>query len=255
MTEARYMIARGLSYLSEGGMLLCAADNKAGGARLVKLIKEFGLSDVIVDTRNKARCVSGVKNALDSELLKRMIDFGGEQLILEGQYTSQPGIFGWDKIDKGSELLMENLPDTIEGNGVDFGCGYGYLSHSILNRYDGIESLTCIDADHRAIEVCKKNLSGFSNVHMIWKDLLIPCKDLKNIDFVIMNPPFHEAKTMDTDIGVSFIKSASVTLRNKGRLYMVANRKLPYEPTLAQYFSTVQKCDERNGFKVFVAIK
>ena len=44
---------------------------------------------------------------------------------------SKPGIFGWKKIDVGTRLLIEALPDSIFDNQptvLDLGCGYGLLS-------------------------------------------------------------------------------------------------------------------------------
>ena len=36
---------------------------------------------------------------------------------------------------------------------------------------------------------------------------------------------------------------------------MVANRHLPYEPILGNRFTTVDKIIEKNGFKIFKALK
>ena len=49
------------------------------------------------------------------------------------------------------------------------------------------------------------------------------------------------------------IRVASHALKPGGQLFMVANRQLPYERTLAQAFSKVTKLREEQGFKVFWA--
>ena len=47
---------------------------------------------------------------------------------------SKPGIYGWQKIDRGSALLIEQLSDVLASMArapkrlADLGCGYGYLS-------------------------------------------------------------------------------------------------------------------------------
>ena len=44
---------------------------------------------------------------------------------------SQPGVFSWNRIDPGSALLAQTLP-ALSGKGADFGCGVGYLAHTVL---------------------------------------------------------------------------------------------------------------------------
>jgi len=44
-------------------------------------------------------------------------------------------------------------------------------------------------------------------------------------------------------------------LKPEGRLWLVANRHLPYEQTLNERFGDVRVAGERDGFKVIAAIK
>ena len=254
--EARYMIAQALMRLNKGGRFICAADNNAGGGRLKKILQEFGLSEIDQDSRNKAKLVSGVKDNLESRCIDKAVNAGGEQGILDGQYRSKPGVFGWDKIDTGSSLLVECLPNDIKGCGADFGCGYGYLSHFVMTEYQAIKSLFCADADVRALELCKYNLNHeLGRFECLWCDLTVPQSEMSDLDFIIMNPPFHDGKTTNTDIGVSFVRSAHTSLKRRGRLYMVANKQLPYEKILNDLFSNVTKLKEERGFKVYEAVK
>ena len=254
--EARYMIAQALMRLKDGGRFICAADNNAGGGRLKKILQEFGLSDIAQESRNKAKLVSGMKGNLDSECIDKAIVAGGVQDILDGQYRSKPGVFGWNKIDTGSSLMVECLPNDIKGAGADFGCGYGYLSDFVLSQYDDVKSLVCIDADARALDLCAHNLNHRAGrFECAWRDLTAAQGDLFGLDFIIMNPPFHDGKASDSGIGVSFIRSAHAALRKGGRLYMVANKQLPYERALNDLYSDVIKLREERGFKVFEVVK
>lgn len=255
--EARYMIAQAICCLSNDGVIVCAADNKAGGSRLKKLLQEFGFGDIEQESRNKARVVWARKGSVDNERVDQAIEDGRPQKILEKKYISQPGIFGWNKVDVGSKLLVEELHDRIKGRVADFGCGYGYLSDQLLSLNENVDQLFCIDANSRAIEACRINLQGydFCKKEYMWRDLTCDQDDLKKLDFVIMNPPFHEGKITDTGIGVLFIKSAYASLRKGGELLMVANNHLAYEAFLDQNFKTVEKLQEQQGFKIFRAIK
>ncbi|MEO2039426.1 MAG: methyltransferase, partial [Martelella sp.] len=53
-------------------------------------------------------------------------------------------------------------------------------------------------------------------------------------DLIIMNPPFHAGKATELSLGKALIKAACDALKPGGRLLLVANRGLPYEPVLAE---------------------
>src|SRR5690606_20172087 len=56
-------------------------------------------------------------------------------------------------------------------------------------------------------------------------------------------------------LGQRFIEVAAQALRPGGRLFLVANRHLPYEATLARAFTGVQVLAQGGGFKVVEALK
>lgn len=256
LVEGKGLIAQGLMQLKQGGTLVCAADNKAGGTRLRKIYEEFGLENIFDESKNKARVVWAKSQLLDQNTIQAALKEAAEQKICDGQFSSIPGIFGWDKIDKGSEILVSVLPDQISGKGADFGCGYGYLSEYLLHNNLKIKHITCIDADFRAVQMCRQNLNPYEGrTDFLWADLTHPVKTLRNLDFIIMNPPFHEGKTADCSIGKAFIQNAALALRAGGKLYMVANRHLPYEKMVQKQFSSLKKLKETNGFKIFSAQK
>jgi hypothetical protein len=56
---------------------------------------------------------------------------GAPRLLEELGLWSQPGVFSWNRIDPGSDLLVRNLP-SLSGKGADFGGGIGVLSRAVL---------------------------------------------------------------------------------------------------------------------------
>ncbi|MCB1532294.1 MAG: class I SAM-dependent methyltransferase [Alphaproteobacteria bacterium] len=256
--EAAYIAARALLMLRPGGLFVCAADNKAGGGRLKKMLQNFGLAGVQDDSKNKARVCWARVDSYDEKAVKSAQKAGDKQAVLGGDFISQPGIFGWNKIDKGSEILLRFLPDNLKGRGADFGCGYGYLSAHIVKTHGGVESLLAADADARALECCAETLSKIAaqtRCEFLWRDLTRDISGLENLDFIVMNPPFHEGKATDISIGKTFIYNAYKALKPGGALYMVANAHLPYEGVLDDQFSAVDKIFEGEGFKIFAAKK
>lgn len=256
MVEAKGLLAGGLLRLKDGGMIVCAADNKAGGARLGKIFAALGIDIISEESKHKARVMWGCANSINKETLQQAILDAQERDICDGAYRSVPGIFGWDKIDRGSQILLSALPQNIGGQGADFGCGYGYLSAHILNAYPKVKKICCIDADYRALQMSRKNLASQElRTSFMWHDLSHAPKSLSGLDFIVMNPPFHEGRSTEIGLGISFIQNAAQALRNNGALYMVANKHLPYEQTLASVFSSVEKISEQAGFKIFCARK
>jgi 16S rRNA (guanine1207-N2)-methyltransferase len=176
------------------------------------------------------------------------------QPVLDGAFLSIPGVFGWNKVDQGSSLLIDCIKDMgLSGTGADFGCGYGYLSKKIMQQSPGPEKLFMIDADFRAIVSAQANFKNEKNIEFIWADLTKNKAVSGPLDWVIMNPPFHEGKNVRHSIGAHFIRTASISLKKGGALLMVANSHLPYENELEEQFTDVDKLTEEKGFKVFHA--
>ena len=251
--EARYDVARALQSLKPGGLIACAGANDAGGRRAAKMLQEFDVHNVQEISGNKARAAYGIKTDINGAARQALLD-GASRLVEETGFISQPGLFAWDKIDKGSVLLAKILPPDLAGAGADFGCGYGFLSREILKKNP--RSLACIDADWRAVEACRKNTaSSQEKMQYLWEDLTKPVAGLSGLDWVVMNPPFHEGKRTDSGIGADFINSAVAALRPGGMLYMVANANLPYEENIQKKFSNSKNFFEGEGFKVLSAVR
>ncbi|MCI5060128.1 MAG: class I SAM-dependent methyltransferase [Alphaproteobacteria bacterium] len=253
---AKGQIATCLKALKKNGILVVIAANDAGGGRIQKWMDEIGLKTGSL-SKNKCRIVWASQESVREDILKEWDSYNKnvEITIGEEKFYTRPGIYGWNKTDKGSELLIQNLPENLSGRAADFGCGYGYLSMQILKGADhDIQKLYAIDADNRALQAAQKNLKEYE-VEYLWQDLRKAPENMKPLDFIIMNPPFHAGKQTDSDIGLDFIKSAYVALKNRGTLYMVANAHLPYEDVLKNTFKDVIKVVEKYSFKVFEAQK
>ncbi|MBL4804435.1 MAG: class I SAM-dependent methyltransferase [Alphaproteobacteria bacterium] len=254
--EAVGLIAHGLLKTKAGGHVCIAAGSKGGGNRIVKNLKRFGIEDVQQETANRCRVVWFTRGDYDEEAVKDALEESGIQSIADGQFVSQPGIYGWNKIDKGSALLAACLPEGPFANGADIGCGYGYLSVEALQKW-GCTSWHYADADFRAVEICGQNLEKHSlnsGTHPHWIDCTQKLP-FSGLDVIVMNPPFHEGQKGDPEIGNAFIRNASNALKNKGELWMVANNHLPYERVLKAEFRQVEKRAEEQGFKVYRCVK
>lgn len=243
-------IARGWALLGEGGTLICAGANDDGAASLERQVgKIFGLAGSL----SKFHCRVFWLTRGERRPPEYWIDLGGLRPVGDGSWLSQPGIFSWDRIDDGSALLASHLPDDLSGRVADFGCGWGYLGRAILGRAPGITAIDLIDAEHRAVEAARENVvDARACVH--WLDLATEAAPAI-YDAIVCNPPFHAGRAADPTLGQLVIASAAKALKPAGRLYMVANRGLPYERTLADSFASVALLADNNKFRVSCAAK
>lgn len=251
--ENLWNFGRALAALKQGAHFVCAMSNELGAKRFESILKETGF-EMFSWSKNHCRVFGCIKGGGADSLIDEWLKLGEPRLVPETSLLSQPGVFGWNKVDVGSALLASLFQNRLKGKGADFGSGYGYLSWKALQLSPAISELSVVENEQLAIEMSKKNLSGDNRVKFMWHDLLqgTPCQ---NLDFVLMNPPFHAGRDVNLQLGQRFIQEAANALRARGELYLVANKTLSYEPLLQECFSSVVKLAESSGFKVLYAIR
>jgi 16S rRNA (guanine1207-N2)-methyltransferase len=256
--EARALFARALSLLAPGGTVLASMPNaegaKSGEGDLAELTGA-------VQHLSKHKCrvfwSTPLPEQVDQALLAEWLALDAPREIAEG-YFSRPGLFAWDRIDRASALLASQLPDDLHGRVADLGAGYGYLASQVVARCPLVQAIDLYEAEARALEPARRNMQRAQRaggrelalaVH--WHDVTrgLPLK----YDAIVSNPPFHQGRADLPELGRAFITSAADALLPQGRLWLVANRHLPYEAILAARFSVVRSVVVQEGFKVIEA--
>ena len=248
--ERRYALAQVLRALQPGGKLTVLAPKDAGGSRLVGDLAHFGCA--AQSTAKAHHRICSIQRPAELTGIDAAIYDGGLQELPETDLWSQPGIFSWDRLDPGSALLLQNLP-LLQGVGADFGCGNGMLAVAILASPD-IAQLTLIDNDRRALAAAELNVAD-ERATYLWTDIRSATMLPLNLDFIVMNPPFHIGPDEDRSLGLTFIKRAVGCLRKGGVLWLTANRHLPYEADMVLLFAEMVQVVSSNGFKVYKATK
>jgi 16S rRNA (guanine1207-N2)-methyltransferase len=257
--EARAVFARAVRHASPGGPVVAAMTNvegaKSGEADLRRLA-----GPVQVLSKHKSRVfwtAPLAADAVDPALLAEWAALDVPREIAGG-YTSRPGLFAWNRVDAGSALLAAHLPDDLHGRIADLGAGYGYLSAEVIARCPQVTALDAYEAEARALEPARRNLvraqqaSGRAvAVAVHWHDVTAGLA--QRYDAIVSNPPFHQGRADLPELGRAFIASAADALLPHGRLWLVANRHLPYEALLAARFGDVRTVVEQGGFKVIAA--
>lgn len=256
--EARALFAEALARAAPGAVVVASVANDAGAKSAEA---DFVRIAGPVTTRSKHKCrvfwARAGQPGGDAALAAQWRALDAPRPVAGGRFRSRPGVFAWDRIDAASALLARHLPADLAGRAADLGAGYGYLSTELLAHSPGITALDAYEADARALAMARHNLGGQASQATLgfhWHDVTagIPA----GYDVVVSNPPFHAPDGRERpDIGRAFIAAAAQALRPGGRLWLVANRHLPYEEALGTGFGQARLVAQEGGFKVVEAVK
>lgn len=260
----RTLLARAVDACAEGGTVLVSVENDAGAKSVEADLRALmGGLDCTV-SKHHCRVFWARKHAArcDAALLQQWRTRDAPRRIVapqlaQGGFLSRPGAFAWDRIDPASALLAAHLPGDLRGHGADLGAGWGYLSLQVLARAPQVQALDLYEADARSLALARQNLDAAGHAATLgfhWHDVTAGLS--RTYDFIVTNPPFHLHDRADRpELGQAFIDVAARSLRQGGRLHLVANRHLPYETALGAGFAHVRALAQRDGFKVIEAVR
>lgn len=246
--------------LKPGGQLLLAGYKNEGTKTYIeKIAKLFGCEKSIVKngpiysaelSKNSPCNTSKLLDDSDYTQPRPIAPESGLQLL------SKPGLFGWNKIDAGSALLIEQLNQLASGHTsfshcVDLGCGYGYLSIAAarLDICNSINQWILTDNNAAALTLARQNLHN----NQLTGDVIAADAgngiDIKT-DLLLCNPPFHQGFGIDGDLTDKFLQSAKRLLAPDGTALFVVNQFIPLERKASSLFSKIKLLADNGGFKV-----
>jgi 16S rRNA (guanine1207-N2)-methyltransferase len=175
----------------------------------------------------------------------------------EGRLTirTHPGIFSWEKLDQGTEFLLEHLEIQPGDQVWDVGCGYGVIGLSAILA--GAEQVIMTDINLLATAYTQINAETnqlSEQVKIYPADSLSPPPNHpKSFDLILSNPAFHQGHSVDKSMADQLIMSAPRFLSKGGRLIIVANRFLNYDKFMREHFTQVNRIAENNKYHLIEA--
>jgi 16S rRNA (guanine1207-N2)-methyltransferase len=225
-----------------------------GGPVIVDGQKTDGVDAVLKDLRTLVPLSQAIAKAHGKIAVfpagPALADWAARPTVVEGGFTTLPGVFSADGPDRGSALLVAALPPELPGRVADLGAGWGYLTAAILSR-KGVKEVHLIEAEADALTCARINVTD-DRARFHWADATT-FKPERGYEAVVMNPPFHSAREADPQLGLAFIAAAHRMLVPNGTLWLVANRHLPYDRALAPLFREVVEVGGDTGFRVIRA--
>ncbi|MES3008508.1 MAG: methyltransferase [Pseudomonadota bacterium] len=168
------------------------------------------------------------------------------------EFISKPGVFGWNKIDHGSELLAREARQVLAkratlGAVLDLGCGYGYLLLVTADLPFTHRSAT----DNNAAAVLAANAT-FAQHRLPVSVTLDDCGEhlQERFDVILCNPPFHQGFSTSNALAAKFLAQIKRLLADKGVALLVVNQFIPLEKVAAEHFQHITTLCLQDGFKV-----
>lgn len=165
------------------------------------------------------------------------------------ELVSLPGVFSYNRLDTGTEYLLQNLELKPGLRVLDAGCGYGPIG--IAAARAGAARVDLLDVNLPAVAAAHENIArlGLTNAAAVPSDALEAVAG-RHYDLIVSNPPFHAGKNIDYAMAGAFIEQGRALLNRGGRFVLVANRFLPYERLLEPRFRRVARLAESRAYHV-----
>lgn len=240
---------------TEGKLFLCGQKNEGIKTYIDKAGKLFGCQATAQKIGTVYSAVLEKKTAssdqqLDDNTYRQLRPIAAPEGLT---IHSKPGLFGWNKIDQGSEFLIQSLPAMLgtmprpPASLLDLGCGYGYLT--LMTKDLPLQGRVLTDNNAAALFTARHNCE-LNNIHAEIVPADAGDQIQQTFDLILCNPPFHQGFSIDGDLTNKFIRSAKRLLARHGRALFVVNQFIPLEKKAREHFGQVSTLDQNSSFKL-----
>ena len=166
-------------------------------------------------------------------------------------FQTDAGVFSKGEVDTGTRLLLEALPEEMNGDILDLGCGWGVIGISIAKKWPETR-VTMADVNTRALDLSRENAKrNRAEVTCVESDGMAALAG-QTFDAVVTNPPIRAGK----QVIYKMFADAAKSLKTGGALYLVIRKQQGAESCmkyLQTIYGSVEKLDKSGGFWVLKA--
>ena len=175
---------------------------------------------------------------------KVTVTYRGHTLV----FDTDSGVFSRTELDRGTEVLLDALPEELFGRVLDMGCGWGVMGVAVAKHWPGTQ-ITMADINQRACSLAEENArkNGVS-AHVLESDGYQKVMG-ETYDLILQNPPIRAGKA----VIYQMFADAAKCLAPDGELWLVI-RKQQGAPSAITYLRTlyrdVEAVEKKSGFWV-----
>ena len=166
-------------------------------------------------------------------------------------FQTDAGVFSKGEVDTGTRLLLEALPEEMNGDILDLGCGWDVIGISIAKKWPETR-VTMADVNTRALDLSRENAKrNRAEVTCVESDGMAALAG-QTFDAVVTNPPIRAGK----QVIYKMFADAAKSLKTGGALYLVIRKQQGAESCmkyLQTIYGSVEKLDKSGGFWVLKA--
>ena len=138
-------------------------------------------------------------------------------------FETDSGVFSRTELDRGTEVLLNALPENVSGTVLDMGCGYGVIGVAVGAQWPACR-ITMADINQRACGLAQENAmrSGVA-AEVLESDGYAKVLGRK-FDWILQNPPIRAGKA----VIYQMFADAARCLNPEGELWPVPGEKFVY---------------------------
>ena len=172
----------------------------------------------------------------------------------EVSFVTDNGVFSKDRVDFGTNVLLNSLEDLSNVKTVlDVGCGVGIIGVCIAKKYKHLE-VEMVDVNEKAISLTNENikLNKLSNCKTYLSNVYENVEG--KYDLIISNPPIRAGKNVVHAIAIEGKEKLNVG----GMFYAVIQKKQgadSLEKKIEEVYGNVEVVNKKNGYIILKGLK
>lgn len=170
-------------------------------------------------------------------------------------FMTDSGVFSKNRIDRGSELMIEAMEIKPGDKILDMGCGYGPIGIVASDLTGNEGRVVMADINQRAVDLVKENFKRniVTNATVIQSDAYTNIAD-RDFDVILTNPPFRAGKK----VVYPMVEAAHAHLKTGGVLYTVCMTRQGAKSLakkMEEVFGEVEEVEKGSGYRVYRAMR